>query len=323
MSGPIADLSYRNYDGPLEPPVHRWWAIAKLSMMLALKKKGFWVWSLLSAYWYIGLIFIFYIVDQFASQFVSGPAMTINSDKAAASLFGQVIWKDQFLNAFGFSQLLLLIIALMIGVGTIANDNRANALLVYLSKPCTKVDYLIGKWLSIFIPITLVSMVPTVFFYVYCLMSYRQYGFLDDPWLILRLLFMSMIPGFFHASVSLGISSLYKQGRLAGATYAGIYFFTFFLTNAMALLHGSRRHDVGLVETLYYASVDGMQIGMAKIVLHTSGSHFFPFMGPMQRAREIAVPAPNAFLFPLTYFAICAIFVMIAWWRVRAVEVVG
>ena len=43
-------------------------------------------------------------------------------------------------------QLFLLFIALLAGAGSIANDNRANALLVYLSKPCRKVDYLFGKW---------------------------------------------------------------------------------------------------------------------------------------------------------------------------------
>lgn len=318
---PIADLTYRNYDGPLEPPLYRWWAIAKMSIQLALKKKGFWFWAIFSGYWYIGLVFIFYVVDQFASNFVGGGGNPLanNPAKASATLFSQVVWKDQFLNAFGFSQLLLLFIALLIGAGAIANDNRANALLVYLSKPCSKMDYLIGKWLGIFIPITLISLAPSMVFYFYCLMSYRQYGFLNDPWLVLKLPLMAMVPGVFYASVSLGISSLYKQGRMAGATLAGTYFISYFFTEAMAGLHNNRSGS--MVSSLYYCSLDGLQYGMSKIILGTDGSAFFPFIG--SRGAVHPVPAPSALPFVLIFLGICSLSVLIAWTKVRAVEVVA
>ena len=38
-SSPIADLSYRHYDGPLNAPVARWWSIAKMTIQVAIKKK--------------------------------------------------------------------------------------------------------------------------------------------------------------------------------------------------------------------------------------------------------------------------------------------
>ncbi len=275
MAGsPIADLTYRNYDGPLEPPVNRWWAIAKMSMRLATKKKGFWVWAALSGYWYMILLAIFYFVDQ---------------SSAAAQLgqvFGRIVWRDQFINGFAVSQLFLFILALLLGAGSIANDNRANALLVYLSKPCSKLDYVIGKWLGIFIPITLVTLTPTLLFYIYGLLSYRSYGFFSqDPWLIFQLLGMSLVPGIFHASVSLGISSMFQQGRLAGATYSALYFFGVFFTKGMQAVvfmgqgqgaDGSSGAVPDFVRTLYYCSVDGIQDAMAKILLRTDGSNLIP-----------------------------------------------
>ena len=324
-ASPIADLSYRNYDGPLDPPVNRWWAIAKMSMKLSTKKRGFWVWASMSAYWYLILLAIFYFMDQ------SAQATTALGQQNP--LFKAIEWKGQFINAFSVSQLFMFILALMLGAGTIANDNRANALLVYLSKPCSKLDYVIGKWLGIFIPMTLVVGAPTLVFYCYCLLSYRSYGFVSqDPWLIVRLCGMVLIPGFFHASASLGISSLFQQGRLAGATYAGFYFFGLFFTKAMQVIvsvdnmnaiNGNGPGAPTIVKNLYYCSVDGIQEALAKIFLNTDGSPLLPIQGPGGLQRVGIVSQPSGWVFIPAFFAICGLFMLLAWSRIRAVEVVG
>ena len=319
MAGsPIADLSYRNYDGPLDPPVNRWWAIAKMSMRLSTKKKGFWVWSVMSGYWYLILLTIFYFADQTSSAFSK-------AGTGSSPFFSNIVWKDQFLNAFSVSQLFMLILALLLGAGTIANDNRANALLVYLSKPCSKLDYVIGKWLGIFVPLTLVSAVPTLIFYVYCLLSYRSYGFISqDPWLIVKLLGMVLIPGFFHASMTLGVSSLFQQGRLAGATYAAFYFFGLFFTGAMQSvaqnMARANNEAPAIVKSLYYCSFDGLQIALAKILLHSDGGGLVPGQ-PFN--IKLAIPMPSALIFVPAFFALCGLSMLVAWSRIRAVEVVG
>lgn len=330
MSSPIADLSYRNYDGPLEAPLHRWWAIATMSMKLAIKKKGFWIWSVLSGYFYLILLAIFYFVDMSAQ---SAPPNLRGGINPMQQFFSTVVWKDQFLTAFSISQLLLFIVALLVGAGAIANDNRANALLVYLSKPCSKADYILGKWMGVFLLMCGVVAVPTLLFYFYCLLSYRDYGFVSqDPWLILRLLLLIPVTPFFHASVSLGISSMFNQGRVAGAAYAGLYFISFFFTKAMEVIYfitsskelGGGGGPPAIVKSLYYCSVDGIQIALAKIILATDGSRLIPNGGRgAARGMPGMVPEPSIFIFLPLYFAICGLFLWIAWTRVRAVEVVG
>jgi ABC-2 type transport system permease protein len=329
-STPIADLSYRHYDGPLEAPFYRWWAIAKMTMRLALKKRGFWWWSILSGSWYFMLGVIFYFMDVTSEQI--NAASGIN---ASSQFFANITWKDQFLNGFSSSQLFLFILSLLIGAGAIANDNRANALLVYLSKPCSKLDYLIGKWFGVFLLITMATAIPTLIFFGYCYMSYRQYNFLEqDPMLFWKLLAIIPIPAAFHASVSLGISSLFNQGRMAGATYAGLYFITYFFTTAMGVVRivtiqeGTPRGagtPPPLVDTLFYGSVDGIQIALAKNILGTRGSPLFN-AGPRGMSADAArfiPPIPSALLFGSLYVAICALFLYIAWRRIRAVEVVA
>lgn len=314
-ASPIADLTYRGYDGNLEPPMFRWWSIAKMTMRLATKKKGFWVWSVISGYWYLVLIAIFYFADNFFANFPSG----------SEGFFRQIVWKDLFLDGFSIGQILFMVVALLIGAGSIANDNRANALLVYLSKPCTKLDYLAGKWFGLFIPITLVTAVPMVLFYLYCLMSYRSYGFFtNDPWLFIKILAMCPVAACFHASVLLGISSMFKQGRLAGATYAGIYFLSNFVTAAIGgAIRNPRGHVPPIANTFYYFSIDGIQIAMAKLILGTRGSSILTAMGNGRRQMAAPPEIPSAALFISLYFLLCIVSLWIAWIRIRPVEVVG
>lgn len=333
-SSPIADLSYRHYDGPLESPVARWWSIAKMTMKMATKKRAFWGWSIFSAWWYIILLAVFWFMDNISGGMGVGPG--------ANPFLKQITWKDQFVHAFSYSQMILMVVALLVGVSSIANDNRSNALLVYLSKPCSRFDYVFGKWLGIFLLITGVSLVPMLIFYAYGYMSFQDYGFWTQaPWLFLRLIFVSIVSGALHASLSIGVSSLFNQGRLAGATYAGMYFLSYIFTgimagtNTVAVSGGSQ--PIGIVKQLFYCSMDGIQIGMAKLIIGTNGSTLFPGWMPNGSRRrggnmnpeaapikveDFIIGAPNAAWIVPLFFLLVASGFLIAWSRVKAVEVV-
>jgi ABC-2 type transport system permease protein len=311
---PIADLSYRNYDGPLEPPTFRWWVIAKRLILSAIKLRSLWVVTVLSGWYYMVMIVILFFMQQLAG---TSPQAQIT----LKTFLGRIVWKDQFLHGFSFSQHLLLVIALMVGAGAIANDNRANALLVYLSKPCTKLDYVFGKWVGLFLVILGVISVPTLAFYGYGLLSFRDQGFLkDDPYLLLRVLCVLPLSAALHTSIVLAISSMFRQGRIAGATYAGIYFLSYFFTVLMEGIWAvSNGQANGIIKNLYYCSIDGVQIGLARAILHPFGTHPFG-VPPGKDPAWIAAP-------PLVPFLLFVVVIIVAslsfvWSRVRAVEVV-
>jgi len=318
MSSPIADLSYRNYDGPLESPTRRWWVIAKAGLRLAFRKKALWVLSALSAWYYLVMMAVLFFVAQFTEDSPMG-------EQAMGSFLNRLVWKDQFLHGFSYAQLPLLLLALLLGSGAIANDNRANALLVYLSKPCTKFDYLFGKWVGVFVPICVVLFVPTILFYIYGAMSFQEYGFVrDDPWMLPKMLVIIPLCAMMHASLAIGISSMFNQGRIAGAAYAGLYFLTNFFTVLMGGIYvGSRGKAPAIVETLYYASIDGVQIGLAKAILATNGTLPFGATGGRGSRGMTPVPAPELWMALLAFGILTGLGLLIAWRRVRAVEVVG
>ncbi len=42
-ASPIADLTYRTYDGPLHTRAMRWWIVALSGLRATIKQKGFWI----------------------------------------------------------------------------------------------------------------------------------------------------------------------------------------------------------------------------------------------------------------------------------------
>src|SRR5262249_28740643 len=50
---PIADLSYRGYDGPLETRAFRWWIVSLAMIRLAKRRVWFWIWAVLSSLSYL------------------------------------------------------------------------------------------------------------------------------------------------------------------------------------------------------------------------------------------------------------------------------
>lgn len=323
--GPIADLSYRGYDGPLESPGYRWWVIARMSIRLAFKKKSYWVLTVFSGIYPVLLMTIIFFMEQFAA---TGP----QGERGLRDFLSRIIWKDQFLHAFSIGQMWYLFIALLLGAGAIANDNRANALLVYLSKPCNKTDYIVGKWMGIFLPLLISMALPMTFFWLYGSLSYRPYGFLShDPWVIVKVACLLPLSAALYASFGVFFSSLFKQGRIAGVTFAAVYFLTNIFTQLMAVSWvmsqglGRRnaeaselREAAGFIEKLFYGSVDGLNIGMAKAIINTDGSAYFGIPSPVR-----TVPAPNLFGILAVVFIVSGISVWFAWKRIRAVEVVG
>jgi len=311
---PIADLSYRNYDGPLVSPRSRWWVVAKQGMRIALQKKSLYLMTILTGWYYVVMIIVLFFIDQISQ-------MSPERQQFRNMFLDRIVWKDQFLHGFSYAQFFILIIALILGAGAIANDNRANALLVYLSKPCTKFDYIFGKWIGIFVPMLVLTAIPTVIFYAYCALSYRSVGFItEDPWILPKMLGVLPIAAMIHSSVVLGVSSLFNQGRVAGATYMGLYLLPYFFTTAINVSYQVHRGHVSpIFKSLFYCSIDGLQIGLAKAALGTSGTG--PFGAPQRGMTPI--PPPSLPIVLGISLLITALSLILAWRRIRAVEVVG
>ena len=315
---PVADLSYKNYDGPLRPPVARWWIIARQTIRATKGNKWLWIMSGLAGAYYAIIVIFLFVMQRLLEANPNGAGFQ-------KVLLGNIQWAEQFGHGIGFAMLPSMIVAITVGAGAIANDNRANALLVYLSKPCTKFDYAFGKWVGVFLTLLGALALPALAFYAYGALSFRDQGFLkQDPYLLPHLLVTLLFCAALNASLILAISSLFKQGRLAGAVYAGIYFLGDFFTKIMGavwVLAGGDNPARGLVKSLYYCSIDGLQIGLSRALLHTRGTNLLGL--PASGRVRVAPPPPEIVPMLAVVLLVIVASLGVAWSRVRAVEVVG
>lgn len=326
---PLADLSYRNYAGPSTERHLAWWTIARTLLTTNLKKRALWVLSALSGWWYFVIMIIIYVFEQIAAQ-SNG---LIGGGDRFNMFIDRFIWRDQFVAAVGFQQLICIFLAMLAGAGSIANDFRTNALLVYLAKPCTKFDYIFGKWLGVFLSLCVAYSLPHLFFYLYGMLSYGDYDFFtQDRSLGIRLLVMIPLMAAFYASIAIGVSSITRQGRIAGVILAAMFFLTNFFTKTVevAIVQRSFVQGKSTASTPtgllipYYSSIDGAMYSLSKSVLRYDGSKSI-FGTPNGRHDDgpiSSVPAAPIWL-PITFMvAAVGLGFGLAAKKVRAVEVV-
>src|SRR3979409_622455 len=150
---PIHDQGYRRYGGARVRRGRAWAVIAKTGIRTRLGQRAFL--ALLLVSW---LPFFVRAVQLYAAANLPQAAVLA----PPPLMFGQLLEQQEifvfFLTVYG-------------GAGLIAHDRRANALQIYLSKPLTRVEYVIGKlailttWLLLvtWLPATLLLVVQIMF----------------------------------------------------------------------------------------------------------------------------------------------------------------
>ena len=323
----ISDLTYRNYDGPLQSRTLRWWPVTLAVLRTNARKPGYWI-----LVGIIVLIFLLHGLVAFLTRNFSG--MVPENARQFITFKGHGnLYSDSLASALWWLNLFpTFLVALVVGSGSIAADNRANALLVYLSKPITKVDYLLGKWMGLFLLIGSVSLIPSLLLYLFYLTTYFSDGFFrDNPTLVLRIFPATLIPAAIHASIILGISSFSRSPAMAGATYAGLLTVTGAAVTATIgsvlfnrvmldddLGKGSKAANRRAV-TITCMSVGGLSNGIG-CLLYDVDPNYVKVIPPPQLRRKAESPA----VLPLAALAGALIILPVgaAALKVRAVEVV-
>src|SRR5437867_8734111 len=141
---PIHDQGYRRYGGERAPRGRAWLVIAKAGMRSRLGQKAFL--GLLLVSW---LPFLVRAVQIYAAANLPQAAFLAPTPE----MFRQFLDQQQifvfFLTVYG-------------GAGLIANDRRANALQIYLSKPLTRAEYVFGKIVILMTWLLLVTWLPAM-----------------------------------------------------------------------------------------------------------------------------------------------------------------
>jgi ABC-type transport system involved in multi-copper enzyme maturation permease subunit len=130
-------------------------------------------------------------------------------------------------------------VTIWVGAGLIANDRRANALQLYLSKPMTSAEYIAGKLAILFLFLVGVTFLPAM------MLLFTQAAFAGNLTFVRNNLYLfpaitlfSLAQVLLAATTMLALSSLSKSARFVGVMYAGLIFFTSALFNALRGITG-------------------------------------------------------------------------------------
>jgi ABC-2 type transport system permease protein len=221
---PIHDQSYRHYSGLRAVAGRSWLVIAWAGMRTFIRRRAF-----------MGLL-IFALVPFV----VRAVQLWISSNYPQASILSPS--PETFRQFLEQQNFFIFIITVYVGSGLIANDRRANALQIYLSKPLMRSEYILGKLAVLFSFLLLVTLVPSLLLLLLKVMFDGSFLFLkNNLFVIPAIVIGSLLQVILASFTMLALSSLSKSSRYVGILYVGITFFTSAIYGALYAITGSSR----------------------------------------------------------------------------------
>jgi len=137
-------------------------------------------------------------------------------------------------------EIFVFFITVYAGAGLIANDRRANALQIYLSKPLTRAEYVFGKLAILMSFLLLVTWVPAIVLLVVQIMFAGNFQFFtNNIYLFPAITVFSFVQVVTVATAMLALSSLSNSSRYVGILYAALLFFSQALFGVLRFVAGN------------------------------------------------------------------------------------
>jgi ABC-2 type transport system permease protein len=206
---PIHDQGYRRYGGLKARTGTGWIVITRAGIRNQFAKRAF-----------LGLLLLSWL--PFFVRAVQIYAAANLPQAQFLALTGETF--RQFLDQ---QQIFVFFVTVYVGAGLIANDRRANALQIYLSKPLTRAEYIFGKLAILMFFLLLVTWVPAIVLLIVQISFAGNFTFLkNNLYLFPAITVFSFIMVTMVAAAMLALSSLSKSSRYVAILYSAVIFFT-------------------------------------------------------------------------------------------------
>ncbi len=205
---PIHDQSYRHYGGGREAQGRAWVIIASAGIRSMIGKRRFLGLLLLAWLPFLGYAIYFYTRAMYAQ--LPLPAVT----------------RETYRSFFDWQSAFVFFITIWVGAGLVANDKRANALQIYLSKPLTRVEYIAGKLSILVVFLLLVTWLPGMLLLLLHMLFQGNLDFIRANLMLFPAITLySFLQVLLAAFTMLALSSLSNSSRFVAILYAGAIFF--------------------------------------------------------------------------------------------------
>ena len=218
---PIHDQGYRRYIGSRGAIGQSWQVITRAGIRTVLAKRSFIALMLMAWSPFVVRAVQVYIASNFQqASFLAPKAETFREFLGQQSVF-------------------VFFVTIYIGAGLIANDRRANALQVYLSKPLTRAEYVAGKLAILFLFLVGVTWLPAVMLLLVQIMFAGSLTFVrENVFLLPAITLFALLQVLVASMTMLAFSSMSKSSRFVGVMYAGLIFFTAAMFQALRGITG-------------------------------------------------------------------------------------
>jgi ABC-2 type transport system permease protein len=303
----VYEQTYKRYSGSLTPEWSRFLIIPRHTLRGVFNSK----------------LFTAFFVVCFVPLLVEAVLIYLRHNVTALAVMNlnvrEVITADgSFFQAFvavqgGFA----FILALLVGPPLVSRDLRNNALPLYLCRPFSRTEYVMGKMSVILILLSAVTWIPQLLLFL--LQSYLEgfAWFRANLWIASSIIIASLVWILLLALLSQTISALVKWRVVASAALLGLFL--------IPSVFGEFINLVFMTRWGHIVSLGGLMTNVTAGLFGT----FDRVSGRMQITdwddnvvREILLIEPPLWASWTVLFMICAVCLAILHWKVKAYEVV-
>jgi ABC-2 type transport system permease protein len=206
---PIHDQGYRRYGGEKARTGTNWMVITRAGIRTMFAKRAFL--GLLLFAWFP---FIVRAVQIYAAANLPQAAFLAPTPETFRQFLDQ-------------QRTFVFFVTVYVGAGLIANDRRANALQIYLSKPLTRAEYTFGKLAILMTFLVLVTWLPAIVLLIVQISFAGNFTFFrNNLFLFPAITLFAFLEATLASATMLALSSLSKSSRYVAILYAAVIFFT-------------------------------------------------------------------------------------------------
>lgn len=222
---PIHDQTYRRYEGTRQELGRGWLVILRHGLRTMIARRAFV--ALLVVAW------VPFLVRAVQMYFVTNFPQAASVVPVDARMFHSFV--DQ-------QAVFVFFVTIYAGAGLIANDRRANALQIYLSKPLMRIEYIGGKLAVLVVYLLGVTLLPGLLLLLLQILFSGSFEFIrQNLFLIPAITLGSLVRVLISSCTMLALSALSKSSRFVAILYAGAIFFTDAVFGVLRIIIGSSR----------------------------------------------------------------------------------
>ena len=207
-------------------------------------------------------------------------------------------------------------VALLIGPPLVSRDLRNNALPLYLCRPFSRAEYVLGKMSVVVILLSIITWIPQLLLFLFqsYLEGWAWFG--ANLWLASSIVIGSLVWILLLALISQSISALVKWRVVASGAILGLFFIPSVFGEFINVVFATRWGSLISLGAL----MRNISMGLFGTFVQNSGViRMENFDGTV---REIVLTEPPLWLCWGMLFLVCAVCLAVLHWKVKAYEVV-